>query len=158
MTRTKSIYLALLAVLLSPMAANAVVINVNGIDYDVYSLYGVHYPDEVSLFESQVWWGDSDLARDFALAVSATSGVGSNFDVYGPYIGYAHQLDDGRGWDWVDAWLQTPSGGADPNPPGDPFNYRFAFAERVSVPEPTTLALLGLGLFGMGLARRRRKV
>lgn len=30
--------------------------------------------------------------------------------------------------------------------------------DNVSVPEPGTLALLSIGLFGMGLARRRRKV
>ena len=34
----------------------------------------------------------------------------------------------------------------------------FTFDVVASVPEPGTLALLGIGLFGMGLARRRRKV
>ena len=38
------------------------------------------------------------------------------------------------------------------NCPADCFTY------SLSVPEPGTLALLGIGLFGMGLARRNKKV
>jgi len=35
-------------------------------------------------------------------------------------------------------------------------DFTFARAELVAVPEPGTLALLGIGLFGMGVARRRK--
>lgn len=34
----------------------------------------------------------------------------------------------------------------------------FSFGATTSVPEPSTLALLGLGLAGLGLGRRRRKI
>ena len=36
-------------------------------------------------------------------------------------------------------------------------NLQFGIADSVAVPEPGTLALLGIGLFGVGLSRRRKK-
>ena len=38
------------------------------------------------------------------------------------------------------------------------FGPTFSIADAAVVPEPGTLALFGLGLAGMGLIRRRRKV
>ncbi len=75
----------------------------------------------------------------------------------------------GVGADWDDAGLLGGSGwlnlgsfncaagaaceSSNFNPGSADFNFRFA---DVPVPEPTTLALIGLGVFGIGAARRRK--
>jgi hypothetical protein len=55
-------------------------------------------------------------------------------------------VSDARTGDWAFHLLDVDSAVTDVPEPG------------VSVPEPGMLGLLGIGLFGMGLARRRRKV
>ena len=66
------------------------------------------------------------------------------------YTGGEMFLSNNGGSTW------TPQGSVGPGSPGFDGFFR-TFVETTQVPEPSTLALLSIGFFGMGLARRRMR-
>ena len=170
MTRTKGIYLALLAVLLSPMAANADLIGatVN---------QGFYFPDSSSLH------CDNGNALVGA-GVEYPSGCGGFgpvvtdiFDTYftvdtggaswasGAFNGFLLSIQDGL--DFLSASygggtmgvssLSIVDGGLWVNFQGQLGGVATINFTNSAVPEPGTLALLGIGLLGMAAARRKKK-
>ena len=79
----------LIAALLAPLQANAVVINVNGTDYDVlfftngFNVGQPSFDDNAATLTNTAtapWWGNLALAGEFATAYEAQAPAGS-FDV-----------------------------------------------------------------------------
>lgn len=85
------------------------------------------------------------VGEQLALVVSSGSTAGRRFNWVGANVSFEDYLG-GQNWFTINdsPWLSR--GGTD-----------IAFQTFVRVPEPGTLALLGIGLFGMGLIRRRKR-
>jgi hypothetical protein len=185
MTRTKSTFLALLAILLSPFAANADVIEYSdfsdfssstitsdtgcmtsslnftvnnagcgssGSETGTFSNTFLEFVG-FSAFEVGLIVGNDQSVFEIVLAIfdnatllGSVSIFGTGNDLNDQFIGLGSTVAFNR----FTLTYDTPQLAE--------FTTRVDLGfDSVSVPEPGTLALFGIGLLGMGLARRRRK-
>ena len=72
------------------VSANPVTVTVNGSSYSIGAAKFSNYNDDLSVLQSQSWWGDSSLATSFADAVKATLPLSDNTNCCGSIFAIAN--------------------------------------------------------------------
>jgi hypothetical protein len=151
------------------LMAKATIIEINGqgaLDgsWEITELAST-YGDAQSILMDQLWWGDSGLANIFAQAlgpIAITTDSYNKRQNFGAFFARQVQVNS-TNTSFTDlyfrAWRTSTNTlgnyrGIDFGNPNDTTIIVFATATRV--PEPTTIALLGLSLFGLVFSRRKK--
>jgi hypothetical protein len=155
--------------LFSATSTFAATFTVGGNDFDITTISGT-FTDLQGQLESQLWWGDDYLARQFATAVSTQLGTADATDNYGPLFVHGRGQRSLHTWAW---YFPHVYGGSRLASVGGPLSTDRNFAVCVScssppptvpnpdppspVPLPAGGLLLLSGLAGVAALKRRKK-
>ena len=132
-------------------ALASTVVTVGGQDYRVDTITGT-FDDNAALLQSQVWWSDYVLSREFAQTVGGALGYPIYDGVYSP--GFANSYYTSSGGDPTVGGWTTYFGHGGIVGFGRLASEEHTFAVATLVPIPAAVWLFGSALAGLALRRK----